>query len=161
MPINNPQKPEGGHKVEVPKVQVPEKIFEKESSVSEALEDKKEIVKKKVEIPTPSSLKQPPKVLTAPEERDEFTIQIEKVLEEDLEEVYFNMSPDEQKKFKEKGEETANGIRKLLESVKTRTKEIIELITNWLKVIPGVNKFFIEQEAKIKANKILNIKNPK
>jgi len=30
---------------------------------------------------------------------------------------------------------------------------------DWLKILPGVNKFFLEQEAKIKTDKILALKN--
>jgi len=29
---------------------------------------------------------------------------------------------------------------------------------NWLKLIPGVNKFFLEQEAKIKTDEVLKLK---
>jgi hypothetical protein len=35
------------------------------------------------------------------------------------------------------------------------TKKIFVLIRAWLKIIPGVNRFFLEQEAKIKTDKIL------
>jgi hypothetical protein len=34
-------------------------------------------------------------------------------------------------------------------------KKILALIRDWLKLIPGVNRFFLEQEAKIKTDKIL------
>ena len=36
-------------------------------------------------------------------------------------------------------------------------KKILKLIREWLLIIPGVNKFFLEQEAKIKAEKIQQI----
>ena len=71
------------------------------------------------------------------------------------------MSKEDQEAFKKKGEETAGKIKELLKSFKDKTKEIVKLIKSWLKMLPGVNKFFIEQEAKIKTDKILNIKNPK
>lgn len=83
---------------------------------------------------------------------------IEKILEEDLVDVYRNLNPEEQRQFKVKGEATVAKIEILLNSVKVKIKEIIELIRNWLILIPGVNKYFLEQEAKIKCDKILKLK---
>lgn len=81
--------------------------------------------------------------------------QIEKVLEEDLGEIYNNLTPQDQKIFKTKGEETARSIFQLVyHKTKVKVKKIIKLIRNWLKAVPGINKFFLEQEAKIKADKI-------
>lgn len=83
---------------------------------------------------------------------------IEDVLEEDLEEIYFQLPQSKQAEFAQKGEETAFKIEDLLSHVKVRVSKILELIKNWLKLIPGVNKYFLEQEAKIKTDKILKIK---
>jgi len=83
---------------------------------------------------------------------------IEKVLENDLADIYFSMQPDLQKKFKEKGEDTASKIEKLLLETKVRADKIFRLIVEWLKIIPGVNRFFIQQEAKIKTDTIIEIK---
>jgi len=81
--------------------------------------------------------------------------QVEDILAEDLEGIYQQMPPDRQAAFKAKGEEVARKIVSILHSAKIRIKDILELIRGWLKLIPGVNKFFLEQEAKIKADKIL------
>jgi len=83
---------------------------------------------------------------------------IEDVLEEDLEEIYFQLPTSKQAEFAKKGEETATQIERLLGHVKVRVGKILELIKNWLRLIPGVNKYFLEQEAKIKTDKILKIK---
>lgn len=81
--------------------------------------------------------------------------QIEQVLEEDLGEIYNNLTPQEQKNFKIKGEEAARSIFQLVyHKTKIKVKKIVKLIRNWLKSVPGINKFFLEQEAKIKADKI-------
>jgi len=85
--------------------------------------------------------------------------QIEKILEEGLEDIYMNMPPDKQQEFKREGERTVREINNLLNQAKTKVKKIINLIKKWLSIIPGVNKFFLEQEAKIKADEILKIKN--
>jgi hypothetical protein len=89
--------------------------------------------------------------------KDPMVEKIEKVLQEDLERVYLLMTPEQQKVFKDKGEETASKIRILVQQVKIKVKEILNLIKKWLITIPGVNKFFIEQEAKIKTDKILEM----
>jgi len=92
--------------------------------------------------------------LTPEQER---AAQIEKILEEDLSSVYFNLPEDKREMFRYKGEETANQINTLLGSAKIKVKKIIDLIKNWLTLIPGVNKFFLEQEAKLKADRILKL----
>jgi len=83
---------------------------------------------------------------------------IEDILEEDIEDFYFNLPPQKQQEFKQKGEETAGKIEELLRTVKVNMRKIIGLIKSWLQIIPGVNKHFLEQESKIKADKILKIK---
>lgn len=84
---------------------------------------------------------------------------IENILEEDLGDVYFNLTPQKQKEFKKKGEETAVNISLVLKKANVKIKKLVKLIRDWLKLIPGVNKFFLEQEAKIKADKIIELKN--
>jgi len=83
---------------------------------------------------------------------------VEQALSNDLEEVYFQMSPETQVVFKKKGEETARAVKTLLEKTKVSAAKIAKLILNWLKLIPGVNKFFLEQEAKIKTDEVLKLK---
>ena len=81
---------------------------------------------------------------------------IEAILEEDLGDIYFSLSPQKQQEFKAKGEETTIKIIGLLAKPKIQIKKIISLIRDWLKIIPGINVFFLEQEVKIKADKIIN-----
>lgn len=83
--------------------------------------------------------------------------EIDDVLEENLKDVYLSLSPAERTAFRAKGEETRSRIRELARSVKINAKKIFQLIRDWLKMIPGVNRFFLEQEAKIKTDKILII----
>lgn len=83
---------------------------------------------------------------------------IEDILGEDLTDAFLRLSPDRQKSFKEKGEETASKIQQIIEGAKVNTKKIFDLIRKWLKMIPGINRFFLEQEAKIKTDKILSLK---
>jgi len=91
---------------------------------------------------------------TAEKERLE---QIEKILSDGLLEIYAQLDSDQQKVFKERGEETAAKINLLFKKAKVKIGEIISLIRKWLMVIPGVNRFFVEQEAKIKADEIIRL----
>ncbi|MDP3900142.1 MAG: hypothetical protein Q8Q23_03625 [bacterium] len=84
--------------------------------------------------------------------------QIEEVLSHDLEDIYFQLAPPLQMKFKKKGEETANEIKSLMEKTKVNVRKIADLIIDWLRIIPGVNKFFLEQESKLKTDEILRLK---
>ncbi len=100
----------------------------------------------------------------AEEEEEEITSseepileEVEDILEEDLEEVYQKMTPEEQKEFKEEGERAASRIVILLRKIKIQTTRIYYLIKKWLKLIPGINKFFLTQEAKIKTDKIIEM----
>ncbi|MFH1253381.1 MAG: hypothetical protein V1664_03570 [Candidatus Uhrbacteria bacterium] len=87
--------------------------------------------------------------------KDEIVQEIEELLSEDLTDLFLKMKPEDQEAFRLKGEETASKIRVLLSAAKVNVKKILFLICDWLKMIPGVNRFFLEQEAKIKTDKIL------
>jgi hypothetical protein len=80
---------------------------------------------------------------------------IEDILSEDLTDLFLKMSPEQQQEFRDEGEATASKIRVLLSETKIKIKNILVLITQWLRMIPGINQFFLEQEAKIKTDKIL------
>lgn len=84
---------------------------------------------------------------------------IERILEEDLSEIYFQLSETDKTKFRTSGEQAAKDINVLLASATVTLKKIIDVITGWLKLIPGVSKFFLEQEAKIKADRLLKLHN--
>ena len=83
---------------------------------------------------------------------------IEDIMGEDLTDAFLKLSPEKQQQFKEKGEETAGLIKQIIEGAKVNTKKIFDLIRKWMKMIPGINRFFLEQEAKIKTDKILSLK---
>jgi len=120
---------------------------EKEGSVEESIEN----LKKKLK----SSKKKPTQI---PQIRDEVTVAIEKIMEEDLHDVFKELTPIQQQEFKLKGEKTASEIRLLFKKTHVKVKSIFRLLLEWLKMLPGINKFFLEQEAKIKTDKILAMK---
>ncbi len=90
--------------------------------------------------------------------KDEVMVRIEKIMEEGLNDSYQRLSPVAKQEFKLKGEQAASQIRELLKSTHVKVKKILRLILDWLRILPGVNHFFLEQEAKIKTDKILALK---
>ena len=82
-------------------------------------------------------------------------VEIESVLAEGMESFFLGLSPQKQMEFKIEGERAARSIQQALHTRTTRIKDIVRLIINWLKTLPGINRFFLEQEAKIKADRIM------
>ncbi|MFH0815164.1 MAG: hypothetical protein V1902_03770 [Candidatus Falkowbacteria bacterium] len=91
-------------------------------------------------------------------QKSPYIVAVESILEEDLKDLYVNLPENKKQAFKKEGERVANKIEKIIQSAKVSVSKIISLIRNWLLMIPGVNKLFLEQEAKIKADKILAVK---
>ena len=83
--------------------------------------------------------------------------EIEDVLARDLADLYREMPESRRREFKQAGEETAGKINELFTRGKATAKKIVDLIKRWLGLIPGVNRFFLEQEAKIKTDEILRL----
>jgi len=93
--------------------------------------------------------------------KSEDLIQIETILAEGLENLYKELPDNRKPEFKQKGEETAREVEGLLHAAKVKMYKVVKAIVDWLKMIPGVNKFFLEQESKIKADRLLEYKNQK
>lgn len=83
---------------------------------------------------------------------------IESVLQDGLESIYRELNPAEQAKFRRQGETTAGQIAVLLQRVTVKVAEILKLIRQWLMTIPGINRYYLEQAAKIKADRILKLR---
>lgn len=92
--------------------------------------------------------------LSAAKKSDELQA-IEEILEEDLEEAYWQMPPKMREQFKKRGEDTAKKIERLVRAVHLNILKVLRLLQKWLSIIPHVNTFFLEQEAKIKADKLI------
>ena len=98
--------------------------------------------------------------ISAPE-KDAQLKQVEGILSEGLEHAYANLNEEGKRTVKTEGEKTAKEISGLLEKGKNVAKKVLHLIRNWLHKIPGINKYFLEQESKIKTDKILALKKTK
>lgn len=89
--------------------------------------------------------------------KDEVTIKVEKIMEEGLGELYASL-PDKAKPiFREKGEQAATEIAGMVRSFKLNVSRVIRLIRDWLLVVPKVNRFYLEQEAKIKTDELIDL----
>lgn len=144
----SPVPTEEGRVEYAPVKETEKKPEEKEGFIDEAIEGLKRALRQ------PKKKKQ----TTVPQVRDEITVNIEKIMEEGLADAFRALSPIEQQEFKIKGEETARAIRLSLKSAHVKVKKIFRLLLEWLKMLPGINKFFLEQEAKIKADRIIGLK---
>ncbi|MFA5133779.1 MAG: hypothetical protein WC459_03185 [Patescibacteria group bacterium] len=91
-------------------------------------------------------------------EKDEELLIIENILSENILGVYSELSAARQLAFKKRGEEVAFKIKILLTHAKVRVHDIFELIKKWLAMLPEISIYFLEQEAKIKTDKILQLK---
>ncbi|MFA6466450.1 MAG: hypothetical protein WCV71_01160 [Patescibacteria group bacterium] len=87
--------------------------------------------------------------------------QVENVLSAGMENVFLSLDAGLQRDFKLKGEETSNKITLLLMQTKIKVSAITKLILEWLRIIPKINKHYLEQEAKIKTDNILKINQQK
>lgn len=90
-------------------------------------------------------------------EKSPMVQKVEGVLEQDLEDLYKDLSEAEKVIFKQKGEETASVIVQILQGAKIRAKHLFEAIVAWLKYLPGVSASYIVQEAKIKTDQLMKL----
>jgi len=100
----------------------------------------------------PAPTPQPPGVISPLQQ------QVEQVLEQGLEGLYRDLTPQQQIDFKVRGETVARQLAVLLQQVKVKVSQVLKLIREWLMSIPGINRYFVEQEAKIKADKLLRLR---
>ena len=142
---------------EVSDVEADERAFEAEAADEEQNEflEKEEPEKAPTTpIPTKSASAQP--VAQTPA-KDAVTLRVEKILEEGLGPLYASLPDSAKPKFKQKGEVAANEITGMVRSLRFQAKRALQLIRDWLLTIPGVNKFFLEQEAKIKVDMLAQL----
>jgi len=90
-------------------------------------------------------------------QKDEVTIEVEKILEAGLGEYVPDMPEEARQRFLKKGGEVAAQLSVMVRTLNIHVSLVLKLLKEWLLTIPGVNKYFIEQEAKIKADKIIDL----
>lgn len=87
--------------------------------------------------------------------------EIEAVLAEGLTEIYQTMTPQEQEQFRLKGEQAVQEIETMMSRLKATARKVLTIIRGWLSTIPRVNKFFLEQESKLKTDEIMKLQRKK
>ncbi|MAG28808.1 hypothetical protein CL632_01510 [bacterium] len=90
-----------------------------------------------------------------PHTKSERVIEIEKIMTAGLDDIYKELDPNTQQTVKTIGEEAASQIEKLIEEGQNIAKKVLSVLRGWLKKIPGVNIYFLEQESKRKTDKIM------
>ncbi len=80
---------------------------------------------------------------------------VEGILSDGLNDTYKALPKDRQAIFRQKGEEIANKITDMIIYGKAKAKEVWKLIMEWLGSLPGINKYFLEQEMKIKTDRVM------
>ena len=141
----------------MPQIPESETYVEGEPIPEAELARMQEAREKKEMAPAPATPAKPAPA-PLPIAKDEVQMKIEKILEENLEEAFAEMTPIEQAAFGVHGDQVAVTVRTLLTEANIKVKMIFETILNWLRMLPGVNFFFIEQEAKIKTDKLLALR---
>jgi hypothetical protein len=95
--------------------------------------------------------------VATPHTKSERLVEIERIMGDGLEDIYNNLEPQVQQTVKAEGEKAANEIEGIIEQGKAVAKKVLSILRGWLEKIPGVNNFFLEQESKLKTDKIMAI----
>ncbi len=105
----------------------------------------------------PSTIHHPPPTSAsiAPS-KDPLLADLEGILSEGLGEVYGALPDAKKAAFRAKGEQVATSIQQMVARGRLKVHDIWKAIRDWLRMIPGINRFFLEQEAKIKTDKIVD-----
>jgi hypothetical protein len=138
-----------------------EKLVNPEKTVEQSTERVEKRVEEDVakdKVPVPVISPGPAALASNISYEDRQVEAIENIMAEGMDQVFLKMNPAQQKKFKNEGEKTAKKISKLMMKAKVSAEKVVLLIRRWLSMVPRINRFFLEQEVKIKADKILKIK---
>lgn len=101
-----------------------------------------------VAAPAPAVIAVPP---------DKVAEDVQKILEDGLEEAIVTMPEDAKQRFLQKGKEIGTIVSDMVRHYKVEVKRVLSMLKEWLTAIPGINKFFLEKEAKIKTDRILEL----
>lgn len=95
-----------------------------------------------------------PAIAVAP---DKIADDVQKILEDGLEEAIVTMPEEAKQRFLQKGKEIGTILADMVRRYKVEVKRVLSLLKEWLTTIPGINRFFLEKEAKIKTDRILEL----
>jgi hypothetical protein len=141
----------GKERMAVPRVEVDEKSFEK---AKEGVQEETSIAVTAERGVAPAAKTKSRQTITGVVVDAELK-KIEGILSEGLGDIYKTLPDDIKPAFKTKGEEVAQTIRSWIDDAKIAAAKVLKLIREWLKMVPGINKYYLEQESKIRADKII------
>ncbi len=98
-------------------------------------------------------------IVTTPITKSQLRLAIERIMEQSASEYYPGMPPRLQKKFSELGDRVSLKIEKLLLTKKNHIVDIAHILHEWLKLIPQASPYYLEQEAKIRADEMVRLQN--
>lgn len=137
-----------------PEIEVMPEEIEAKPAIEAVPEAEKEVLPAPAEIPPPAAPSVPPAPAV---KKDPTTMAVEKILEEDLGDLYVKLDPQSREKVRAEGDVLVNKLRIMVDSLRVQARKVLHLIRDWLKMIPGINKYFLEQEAKIKTDQIIDL----
>ncbi|MFH2231719.1 MAG: hypothetical protein ABII13_00905 [Patescibacteria group bacterium] len=156
---------------EQPKIEAPESVELEHEETSVEADDKafeKLPAETRAELSEPLPHKEIPEKATSGvagasvstpqrKEKDEVQIKVEEIMEEGMGTLYAELPLSAKQAFRVKGEQAAEEISEMIRTFKFQVAKVVRLLRNWLLTIPKVNRFFLEQEAKIKTDRILEL----
>ncbi len=92
-----------------------------------------------------------------PVSKDPVTLGVEAVLEEGIIDAYRTMPAAAKVRFRKEGERVTVLLAEMVRSLKVNASKALSLISGWLKLIPGVNKYFLIQESKLKTDHVMRL----
>lgn len=146
--------------VEVSPVSSPEQEYSPEMQVETMQDEQPASLDQKIEglVSNLKNAKQKKSKGVVPVVRDDMTLQIETIMSDGLDDAFAELTPVQQQEFKIKGEAAAQEIRQLLGAARVKVKKIFGILVDWLKMLPGINRYYLIQEAKIKTDQIMSLK---
>lgn len=88
-------------------------------------------------------------------QKDPELLEVEELLSHNMTDVFLALPADRKRAFKESGEEAARKIQALVATGRATARKIFDIVRDWLRGLPMINRFFLEQEAKIKTDEIV------
>jgi hypothetical protein len=130
-----------------------EKTPETESSVGQEKGDTAEMSQE----PAPQLQQQAAPIPVKEQSRDPLLIEVEGKLSDGLWDAYKSMHPAQRSKFKAEGERVAAYARDGIKAGKLAAEKLLDMIVNWLRMIPRVDRWFLVQDAKIKTDALMRM----
>lgn len=106
---------------------------------------------------TPVLASDQPAAAAMSDTKDQVYEEVASIVQDGIEQMTATMEPTAKERFLKKGQEITFIIASMVRGFHVKAKEVLRLLKEWILTIPGVNKFFLEQEVKIKTDRIVEL----